>query len=297
MQNLILIWGIVNSFLFPNLANIKSNDNNINVLIMGKAGGAHDGPDLTDTMILATVNTTNKNISTVSIPRDLWIPDLKTKINSTYYYGKNDLAKKTVGQIFDTDVPYSVLIDFSGFKNIIDAVGGIDVNVENSFTDKLYPIAGKENDKCITCRYETITFEKGNQKMDGDTALKFVRSRHSVGDEGTDIAREARQQKVIDALKNKLTNPKTFINIKNDVAIFNAVKDSIQIDFDEKTAAVIARKVFDARNVVKNYTIPDTLLIYPKNNLKPYDNQYVFIPSLGNGKWQDLQKWFKSLPN
>lgn len=290
MQNLILVWGIITSFLFPNLANIKtSENNNINILVLGKS------QELTDTIILVSVDTKNKKISTLSVPRDLWIPSLKTKINSLYFYGQGDLVKNTVGEIFDTKIDYSVVIDFSGFKNIIDAIGGIDVQIENSFIDDLYPIAGKENDKCIPCRYETVSFEKGLRQMDGETSLKFVRSRHSKGEEGTDIAREARQQKVIDAIKNKISDPKTYLNINKDMQIYKAVKSSVQIDFDEKTASLIARKLFDARKNVNNFIIPDNLLIYPKNNLKLYNNQYVFIPKLGNGKWSDLQKWYKNI--
>lgn len=282
MQNLILVWGIITSFLFP------ANNDNINLLLLGK------NEQLTDTMILASVNTDNKSISTVSIPRDLWIPSLKTKINSTYFYGQEDLVKKTVSEVFDTPVNYSVIIDFSGFENIINSIGGVEVDVSNEFTDKLYPIAGKENDKCIPCRYETITFSKGKQLMNGETALKFVRSRHSEGSEGTDIAREARQQKVITALKNKLTDKKTYLDIKRDVEIYKAVKSSVKIDFDEKTASLIARKMFDSRNNIVSLVIPEDLLIVPKNKV-PYQNQYVFIPKLGNGKWSDLQKWYKGI--
>lgn len=267
---------------------------------MGKSGGTHAGSELTDSMILVKLDTLNKKITTVSIPRDLWIPEMKAKVNTAYYYGKNDLAKKTVGQIFDIPVHYSVLIDFSGFKNVIDAMGGIEVEVENSFTDKLYPIEGKENEKCIPfdpkylCRYETVTFEEGKQVMNGERALKFVRSRHSVGDEGTDIARAKRQQKIIDAMKIKLTSIGTYKNINKDIEIYKALRSSIIPDFDDKTAAVIARKALEARGSVNSYLIPEELLINPKL-LSLYDNQYVFIPKLGNGKWDDLQKWYKGL--
>jgi len=282
MQNLILVWGIITSFLFP------INNDKVNLLLLGK------NEQLTDTMILASIDTDKKKISTVSIPRDLWIPSLKTKINSTYFYGQEDLTKKTVGEVFDTQINYSVLIDFAGFKNIIDSVGGIEVDVSNEFTDQQYPIAGKEDDKCIPCRYETITFSKGKQLMNGDTALKFVRSRHAEGLEGTDIAREARQQKVIEAIKNKFNDRKTYLSIKRDIEIYKAVRSSVKIDFDEKTASLIARKMFDSRNNIVSLVIPEDLLIVPKNKV-PYQNQYVFIPKLGNGKWSNLQKWYKSL--
>ena len=92
---------------------------------------------------------------------------------------------------------------------MIDFIGGVEVNVENSFIDKEFPITGKENDLCnndleYKCRYKIISFTKGVSSMDGQTALNFVRSRHAEGSEGTDFAREKRQQKVIEAIKNKL---------------------------------------------------------------------------------------------
>ena len=77
-------------------------------------------------------------------------------------------------------VHYALLIDFSSFKKAIDVLGGVDVNVERSFDDFHFPIEGKENDSCngdptFSCRYEHVSFKKGWQKMDGDTALKFAK--------------------------------------------------------------------------------------------------------------------------
>src|SRR5690606_21863522 len=108
-------------------------------------------------------------------------------------------------------------LDFDGFTEVIDILGGVEVEVEKTFTDKKFPIPGREEDTCgltagpgqeepeYLCRYETITFEKGVQMMDGKTALKFARSRHSEDpEEGNDLARGRRQQKVILAIKNKM---------------------------------------------------------------------------------------------
>src|SRR5690606_11303223 len=106
-------------------------------------------------------------------------------------------------------VHYAMVMDFSGFKEVIDTLGGVEVDVEHSFTDTEYPIAGRENDLCdgdpeYRCRYETIEFKQGRQYMDGETALKFVRSRHAEGDEGNDFARSACQQRVISAIREKV---------------------------------------------------------------------------------------------
>lgn len=293
---------------------IASENSKVNVLIMGKSGGNHDGPDLTDTMIMVSVSLDKPEIKTISIPRDIWIPDLMAKINSAYYWGKSGsayinssavgggigLAKKIVGDVTGQPFQYGVVIDFSSFKDIVDALGGITVNVQNSFTDKLYPIDGLENDTCggkdptYSCRYETITFNAGPQIMDGTTALKFVRSRHAEGDEGTDIAREVRQQKVISAIKEKIFEPKTFLSLKTDLAMINIVKKYVETDLILPNVGTLARFALKDSNNISQLTIPEGLLIVPPTS-KEYENLYVFIPKAGNGNWTDLHKWFSEV--
>jgi anionic cell wall polymer biosynthesis LytR-Cps2A-Psr (LCP) family protein len=140
------------------------------------------------------------------------------------------------------------------------------------------------------CRYETLTFNSGQEVMNGDRALKFVRSRHALGIEGTDVARGARQQKVIDALKNKLLDRATYTNLGRNVAILKVILKSIQTDIDYPTAGILARLVYNARNSVGNYLIPVELMITPPIS-KTYDFQSVYIPEAGSGKWSDINKW------
>jgi len=289
---------------------VYSNNNKINILFMGKSGADHDGADLTDTMMLVSLPLGKEEIKTVSIPRDIWVPELMAKINSAYYWGKNgstyfslqdtgggiSFAKRIVGKIIGQPIQYGVVIDFSAFKDIIDAVGGISVDVERPFVDNYYPIAGKENDKCdgdttYRCRYETVIFDSGVQVMDGETALKYVRSRHAEGDEGTDIAREARQQKVIEAIKNKIIKPKTYLSIKRIKSILSVANKYIETDIDIPTAGIIARKALKNMNSISQKQFPEDLIIVPKTSAI-YDNLYVFIPKTGNGNWEEIQKWF-----
>ncbi len=283
-----------------------------NILIMGKAGGSHEGPDLTDTMLLVSVGLTKPGVVTVSIPRDLWIPDIRAKINSAYYWGKQKstdtesagkqgivFARSITEEVVGTGVQYGVVIDFSAFKEIVDTLGGIEVDVQNSFTDELYPIQGKENDLCdgdptFACRYETISFNAGSQKMDGDTALKFVRSRHSEGAEGTDTARAARQQKIIDAIKNKITDPKVFLSIKTDLALFKVLKKYVETDMDSSSMVILGRKIIEGSQNISQYLLPEELLVNPPIN-KIYDRQYVFVPKAGNGNWTEINEWFASI--
>lgn len=133
---------------------LKSTNGRINILLLGTGGAGHEGPDLSDTMILASIEKSGQDAVLVSIPRDLWAPQLSAKINSAYAYGQEQnghglaLAKKTVGQLFDIPIHYAIRVDFNGFIRAIDLVDGLDIAVENSFEDSRYPIAGREDDLC-----------------------------------------------------------------------------------------------------------------------------------------------------
>lgn len=207
---------VVYQLLFTNGVSFQTTDTRVNILILGIAGGTHDGPNLTDTMIVASVLKKKPSISLLSIPRDIWSETLKDRINSAYHYGEEKrkgggkvLAKAVVEDVTGLVIHYVVVVDFSQFEQLIDVVDGIDVVVPKAFIDTEYPIAGKENDECggdttFACRYETVQFAEGTAHMDGKTALKYVRSRHAEGDEGTDFARGKRQQDIIVALKEKI---------------------------------------------------------------------------------------------
>lgn len=298
------------NFIKAPVSQVSSNNNKINILLMGKSGENHDGADLTDTMMLVSIPLKDGEIKTVSIPRDVWVPELMAKINSAYYWGKYgsayfslqdtgggiSFAKRIVGKIIGQPIQYGVVIDFSAFKDIVDAVGGISVDVEHPFVDNFYPIEGRENDLCggdksFSCRYETVIFDSGVQTMDGATALKFVRSRHAEGDEGTDIARESRQQKVIAAIKDKIVEPKTYLSTKRISALLTIANKYIETDINLPTVGIIVRKGLENMNNISQKRFPENLVVVPKTN-PIYDNLYVFIPKAGNGNWEEIQKWF-----
>ncbi|MBI2622752.1 MAG: LCP family protein [Candidatus Levybacteria bacterium] len=225
-------------FLFSREIELKKTDERMGVLILGVGGERHEGPLLTDTIIYASIDPAKKKIALLSLPRDFWVPDLKAKINTAYAYGEGKrkgggiiLSKAVVEKVLAQPVDYVVRVDFKGFVKAIDMLGGIEVDVEREFDDYEYPVAGKETDACgfegeefekratasaaleaFPCRYMHLRFEKGRQPMDGETALRFVRSRHAIGVEGTDFARSKRQEKVIEAVKTKLFSLGTFLN-------------------------------------------------------------------------------------
>ena len=316
--------------VFDRGVSLKQTDNKINILILGIGGGSHDGPNLTDTIILATLDQNNNKITLSSIPRDLWLPSLEKedkKINSAYAVGELKrkggglpLAEAAVGKITGQDVDYGIRIDFSGFVKAVDIVGGLDVNVENSFDDYQYPISGKEDDSCgktpeelqnlasasakqqvleLSCRYKQLHFNKGLQHMDGETALEFVRSRHAVGDEGSDFARSKRQEKVIKAFKDKILSAQTLINPAKILNLYNVLKGSIDTDIKQDEFDDFIRLAQKMQQAKINSAVIDTgeektkrqgLLINPPIT-RDYNLEWVLIPRLGNGNFTEIQKY------
>lgn len=133
---------------------LKSSNGRVNVLLLGSGGAGHEGPDLTDTIIVASIAKDGRNTVLISIPRDLWAPALDGKINHAYAFGQEkddqglELVKDTVATLFDFPIHYAARVDFDGFIRAIDLIEGLDINVESPFTDERYPIAGREDELC-----------------------------------------------------------------------------------------------------------------------------------------------------
>jgi len=298
---------VVKSFIFSKDSMVESNEGRVNILILGKSGKGHEGADLTDTMIFVSLSLTGHSITLVSTPRDIWIPEIRAKINSAYYWGNLqperggglNFAKQMVSEVTGQPVDYALAIDFSGFQDIIDTIGGVDVKVDKSFTDTKYPVAGRENDACegdatFACRYKTIHFDEGTVHMDGAAALEFARSREGDNGENTDFSRSARQQKIISALSKKVLSFSTIINPVKDYEILLAVKASVETDLDPTAAGILAKNVLISRNNMNSQILPADLFINPPIS-SAYDKQYVLIPKVGNGNWGDINKWFSSV--
>lgn len=140
------------SYIFSGTG-LKSNNGMVNVLLLGTAGGSHDGPNLTDTIMVASYNLKTNKLYLISIPRDLWLPSLKSKANGVYQLGLNagnglNFTKTVIGNVVGLPLRYGLRVDFRGFVEVIDTIGGVDVLVANTFDDLNFPIEGKEDDLC-----------------------------------------------------------------------------------------------------------------------------------------------------
>lgn len=220
-------------------SNLKETDGRTNILILGsdqRTVGAVNSV-LTDTLVVVSLGKLEGDVVLISLPRDLWVKNPLGgygKINSLYADGGAENTSRVVGDVLGIPVHYYVVVDFNIFKESINVLDGIEVDVETAFEDFYYPIEGKESDTCGTpqaeidkamqegnevcplnlcsCRYKHLKFEKGIQNMDGQTALEFARSRKGSNGENTDFARAKRQQKVILAVKNRALSLETLAN-------------------------------------------------------------------------------------
>jgi LCP family protein required for cell wall assembly len=196
-----------------------------NVLVLGEGDPDHAGANLTDTMMVVSYDRSSKRIAQISIPRDLRvrIPDHGTgKINSANALGGTQLAAQTVSDTLGIPINYVVQTNFSGLKGLVNAVGGIDVNVKQPLVDPEYPCEDNQYKSC------GLDIEPGPQHMDGTVALQYVRCRK--GTCGNDFGRAARQQEVIGLVRAKLAKWQTVANPSELIAVTTAVRDSLSTD-------------------------------------------------------------------
>lgn len=187
--------------LVPNFVEEGLKQDRLNILLIGIGGDTHTGggQDLADSIILLTLQPSTRQAALISIPRDMWVPMGRYgrhRINLAHATGNQSgypgagpgLLVDTVSGAFAQPVHAFARIDFAAFRDIVDSLGGIEIDVPTRIHDELF------ND----------TFEKGPQKMNGDRALRYARYRFIKGTEGDNFARELRQQQVIDAIRARL---------------------------------------------------------------------------------------------
>ena len=277
------------------------------MLLLGYGGAGHDGGSLTDSMVVVRVDTENKKVALISIPRDLWIPSLNDKINAAY--AKSN-SKDVVSEVTSLPVSYFVSVDFGGFVKIIDTLGKVNVNVPTTFEDNFFPIPGKENDTCgktgdevnalkvkysgfdlekqFTCRYEQIHFDKGVVQMSGTEALKFVRSRHS-NTSGGDFARSQRQFAVLQAIMEKLIS---FSTVGKLTPIIDTLSKMVRTDLGKDQILELLQIAGDPKSYqVKEIHLTDTNVL--TNKVGP-QGQFILVPTSGSGNWTAIQSFIKS---
>ncbi|TSC65429.1 MAG: cell envelope-related transcriptional attenuator [Candidatus Doudnabacteria bacterium Gr01-1014_77] len=305
-------------------------EKSVNLLLLGYGGEGHGGSYLTDTMMVANLNFKTDSITYIPVPRDTWVKipthgydGIYAKINAAYAYGidsKNypnklpqfsgvngggSLSKYEISQVLGIHVDYYLAMDFSGFKKIVDTLGGVEIDVENSFTDYSYPSGDKNVDaaSCTSeelpdsliseCRYKKVSFEKGLQYMDGSMALEYARSRHAAGIEGSDFSRSKRQQKLISAIAHKAASIGALSKV---FSLMDVVSNHFKTDLSVAEIKDLADYLKTADNngslkQAKHLSLTDEPNFFVSSWSE--DKQWILIPAAGFGDFSDIKEYIK----
>lgn len=269
--------------IFPTF-NVKTDAlNHTNFLLLGIGGEKHSGNNLTDTIIIASLDQNTHYTTLTSIPRDLFVGSEvgKTKINNIFEfaiekYGDEKKAiaslQKVIEQVTGIPIHYYVKVDFQGFVEGVDALGGIDVVLEKPFLDNAFP-------KGETFHYETFYLPAGKVHLDGKTTLKFVRSRHTT----SDFSRSKRQHLVLNLIKEKALRIGFLANPINLQKLYQSLSKnfSTNLSWDEIIALTRLAKDFPSGRLLSQMIHDDPgqtggFLYVPDRRY--FANAYVLIP-------------------
>jgi len=290
----------------PNLLKGEG-DGRVNILLMGNGGSGHDGPDLTDTMIVASIDPVNNEAVLLSIPRDTWVQvpgHGAMKINAAYAMGKYDFlgkfdasnkntnavlagfksADSVVEDVLGINIHYNMVVNFSAFKRAVDAVGGVTVNVPETLYDRSMAWENRNN---------PVLARPGVQEFKGKQALLYVRSRHT----SSDFARAERQRAVIVALKDKAITLGTLGNPLKLSQLMGAFGDNVVTDLSLQDAGrlhqLVARIGGD-----KTKSVGLTDKTNPLMTTGRVGNQSVVLPLAGMFQYGKIHTFVhKALPD
>ena len=215
-------------------------DQRINILLLGYGGPGHDGPYLTDSVMLLSIRPGSHEAIMISLPRDLWVKipalpnnrNISGKLNSAYAIGIDrvdypnvrsdwktatgggDLAAATVSQVTGQPIDYWVGVDFKAFRDVVNALGGIKVNVPTTLDDPYFP-AGE------TTGMMHIHIDAGSQQFDGERALEYARSRETT----SDFDRSRRQQLIMLAVRQRVFSVNAVPHL---LSLLSALQDNVR---------------------------------------------------------------------
>lgn len=279
-------------------------DGRVNVLMLGKGGLGHEAPDLTDTILIASIDPIQKQAALVSIPRDLYVKTPSSgsmKINAVYATAKNKVLtgkkmdnqkekaeeaglnaiEQSVEEVLGIPIHYHTMVDFTGFKKAIDAVGGVDVNAPAAVYEVM----------TIDGRRYTLDVRPGQQHFDGFRALAYARSRHTSP--RGDFDRAERQRLILVGLKSKVFSLGTLSNPIKVNELLNALGDHIQTNFAQDEI----KRLYDIGKGIDSSKVESIGLADPPNNYLITSNinaQSVVVPKAGLYNYKEVQNFIRN---
>lgn len=213
-----------------------------NILILGIGDPGHAGEKLSDSIMVLSIQNRSHQVAMISVPRDLRVNISGhgyAKINTANADGGPQLAEQAVANTLDIPINYYVETDFTGFKQAVDAVGGLDYTVTTELYDPEYPCAGNESQSC------GLDIKPGNYHLDGTMALEIARCRK--GTCGLDFGRSARQQQLLQKLQQKIATPAVYLNLPRLNALSAAVNQNIKTDLSVNNMIQVGLDLHNAK--------------------------------------------------
>ena len=262
-----------------------------NILLLGldSLESRPGSPALTDTIMLLSLDLKSGQISRISLPRDLWSSKYQTRINALYFYGQEKypqepqrFAQETIQDLTGVDIHHTIVISMDSVTKIIDILGGIEVYVEQGFTDTQFPRPNVDVTKVFNPKelYQTITFEEGAQHMNSERVLQFIRSRKAEDDQGTDLARSQRQQIVIYSIFEKLNNLHPLKDATILAELFRYYNNNYSRQFSIEEGIATIKTILPVRKNI-NFS-SSSLSIYPEDKFGVITNPPTYKYS---GEW------------
>ena len=272
----------VNPFSFSKLKG--ESEGRINILLLGVGDPGHAGEKLADTNMVVSINTRDKQVAMVSLPRDLRvrIPGYGFgKINRAHSEGGVELSKNVVESTLDMEIHYYGKANFTGLREAVDAVGGVEIDVKETLYDPQYPCDNNPSRSC------GMRIKKGKQTMDGATALRYARCRK--GNCGNDFGRALRQQEVLQAVRKKALSLSTLANPGKLNQLTNALGDNLETDLSINNLISLSNIM---KEISQDQTANAVFSIEPDGFLKSGGGSDL-MPA--DGTFDDIQQFVRDI--
>lgn len=300
--------------LFSVLSNTKLKGEDVgrvNILVAGNSAddAGHDGANLTDSIMILSLDTKNKTAYMMSVPRDLWV-DIPgyghAKINEAYVDGENNkfaqdgyfpggmgLLQQVVEQNFNINMNYYALVNYTALKDMVNAVGGINFTVKSTDPRGLY-----DPSVDYTTNGPLVKLSNGTHSLNGQQALDLARARGdaygSYGFPAADFDRTNNQRQELVALKSKVTTTGVLANPAKLSNILDAIGTNVKTDFSLGEV----RRAYDISKDIGTIQSVGLNSVAGKNLLDSYATplgQSALIPAAGIDDFSDIQAAIKQL--
>ena len=278
--------------IIPKFTVLDETDGHTNILLLGVAGKNEEGGNLSDSIMLASINGDKSTVSLLSLPRDLYLESEvgSRKVNEIYAAARYkhgderglEIVESALSRFTGIPIHYAAVVNFDVFEEVVNELDGIKMFVPEDIVDPFYPD--------VNYGFQTFIIRKGIQNLDGDMALKYARSRKT----SSDYSRAKRQQDLLFAIKEKAKEDGVLYNATKLTALYKSFKDNVNTDLGLPQIIALAKVAsgVDYEGLVSAVLNDDPierggLLYAPAREF--YNGQFVLLPQ----SLKDTQKFIE----